>query len=99
MDEMHIKLKPVEFPGNSARKANFENNNGIDFKNVLKSAINNVNNLQSEADNAIVKLHMEKGSLHETLIAMEKASLSFQTIVQIRNKVVDAYQEVMRMQV
>lgn len=99
MDDMHIKLKPVETPGTSARKANLENNNGVDFKNILKSAINNVNDLQSEADNAIIKLHMGKGSLHETLIAMEKASLSFQTIVQIRNKVVDAYQEIMRMQV
>ena len=99
MDEIHIKLKPVEIPGGSARKANFANNNDIDFKNILKSAINNVNNLQSEADKAIVNLHMEKGSLHGTLIAMEKANLSFQTIVQIRNKVVDAYQEVMRMQV
>jgi len=99
MDEVHIKLRPVETPGMTARKANFANNNDLNFKNVLNSAINNVNNLQSEADNAIVKLHMEKGSLHETLIAMEKASLSFQTIVQIRNKVVDAYQEIMRMQV
>lgn len=99
MDEVHIKLKPVETPGASARKANFQNNHDVDFKNILKSAINNVNNLQSEADTAIVNLHMEKGSLHETLIAMEKATLSFQTIVQIRNKVVDAYQEIMRMQV
>ena len=99
MDEMHIKLKPVEIPGISARKAHLDNNQGIDFKNILSSAINNVNNLQSDADSAIVKLHAGKGSLHETLIAMEKASLSFQTVVQIRNKVVEAYQEVMRMQI
>jgi flagellar hook-basal body complex protein FliE len=98
MDDMHIRLRTVETPGRSAHKTHLENEQ-IDFKNVLKGAINDVNNLQSEADKAIVNLHMEKGSLHETLIAMEKASLSFQTIVQIRNKVVDAYQEVMRMQV
>ena len=99
MDDMHVKLMSVETPGYSARKANLGNDHGVDFKNILNDAVKNVNNLQSEADHAIIKLHMEKGSLHETLIAMEKASLSFQTIVQIRNKVVDAYQEIMRMQV
>jgi len=100
MDEVHIKMRPVETPGSSARRANLETDRrDASFESVLKNAIYNVNTLQSNADRAIVNLHMEKGSLHETLIAMEKASLSFQTIVQIRNKVVDAYQEVMRMQV
>jgi flagellar hook-basal body complex protein FliE len=99
MDDMHIRLKAVETPGRSAHKSNMKNDQGGDFKNILKNAVNNVSNMQSEADKAIINLHKEKGSLHETLIAMEKASLSFQTVIQVRNKVVDAYQEIMRMQI
>ncbi|MBN1546754.1 MAG: flagellar hook-basal body complex protein FliE, partial [Syntrophaceae bacterium] len=69
------------------------------FKAVLKNAIEDVNNLQLQADDAVAKLQANKGSMHEALIAMEKANLSFQTMVQVRNKIVEAYQEVMRMQV
>jgi flagellar hook-basal body complex protein FliE len=38
-------------------------------------------------------------SLHDTMIAMEQADLSFRLMMQVRNKIVDAYQEIMRMQV
>ena len=40
-----------------------------------------------------------KGDLQETMIALEKADVSFRLMMQIRNKVLDAYQEIMRMQV
>ena len=59
-----------------------------------------MNNLQQKAEAAITALATgEKASLHDTMIAMEQADLSFRMMMQVRNKIVDAYQEIMRMQV
>ncbi len=70
------------------------------FGSVLKSTIQEINQLQSKADQAIAKVELEKsGSIHEAMIALEKADISFRTMLQVRNKIIEAYQEVMRMQV
>jgi flagellar hook-basal body complex protein FliE len=74
---------------------------GADFANVLKSSLDGVNNTQRQAEqmqNAFV-LGDDKVSLSDTMIAMQKASISFQTTVQVRNKVVAAYNDIMNMQV
>jgi flagellar hook-basal body complex protein FliE len=72
----------------------------VDFNTYLKDALGEVNNLQQKADQAIQQLVGEgKGDLQETMIAMEKADVSFRLMMQIRNKVLEAYQEIMRMQV
>jgi len=70
------------------------------FRDVLRDTIQDINKLQNDADTAIsnVQVH-DTGSIHEAMIALEKASISFQTMMQVRNKIIDAYQEVMRMQV
>jgi flagellar hook-basal body complex protein FliE len=73
---------------------------GNSFGSVLKDAIQDINKLQSDADKAIAKVQLEDaGSIHEAMIALEKAGISFQVMMQVRNKILDAYQEVMRMQV
>ncbi len=70
------------------------------FAGVLKNSLEEVNKLQEKADQAITALATgDKASLHETMIAMEQADLSFRLMMQVRNKIVDAYQEIMRMQV
>lgn len=70
------------------------------FKDVLSEALNKVNDLQNTAENMRTKLATgEVNDIHSVMIASEKASLAFQLTAQIRNKLVDAYQEVMRMQV
>lgn len=70
------------------------------FAGVLKSSLDEVNQLQQKADAAITALATgDKASLHDTMIAMEQADLSFRLMMQVRNKIVDAYQEIMRMQV
>lgn len=74
---------------------------GVDFANVLKSSLDGVNRTQREAEalqQAFV-LGDDKVSLSDTMIAMQKANLSFQTAVQVRNKVVAAYNDIMNMQV
>ena len=71
-----------------------------DFNNVLKNAMGEVGELQEKANQAMQQLVGEgKGDLQETMIALEKADVSFRLMMQIRNKVLDAYQEIMRMQV
>ena len=70
------------------------------FSSMLKNSIQEVNKLQKEADNAVTALATgEAENVHSTLIAMEKAGLSFKLMMQMRNKILDAYREVMRMQV
>ena len=70
------------------------------FSELLSSSINDVNGLQKDADSAIQKLVSgESKNLHETLLAVEKADIAFKAMNQVRMKVIDAYKEVMRMQV
>lgn len=78
-----------------------ENGAGQDaFSTVLKDSINKVNALQTDADRAIEGLASgEVKNVHETMIAIEKANLSFNMMLQVRNKLLAAYEEVMRMQV
>ncbi len=74
---------------------------GVDFANVLKSSLDGVNRTQREAEamqQAFV-LGDDKVSLSDTMIAMQKANISFQTAVQVRNKMVAAYNDIMNMQV
>lgn len=74
-----------------------KNSGGNDFENVLLESINKVNKLQVEANKAVQDLAAGKNeSIHETMIAMEKASISFQMMMQIRNKIIDAYQEILK---
>ncbi len=70
------------------------------FASVLKDSLTQVNAMQQKADAAITALATgEKVSLHETMIAMEQADVSFRMMMQVRNKIVEAYQEILRMQV
>lgn len=72
-----------------------------DFAEVLKSSINQVNAQQLQADEMArqYELGNTEVPLHEVMMSLQKASLSFQTMVQVRNKLVTAYQEVMNMPV
>ncbi|MBI5643095.1 MAG: flagellar hook-basal body complex protein FliE [Deltaproteobacteria bacterium] len=73
---------------------------GDTFSTVLKDSIEKVNKLQTEADQAIQGLAKgDVNNIHETMIAIEKANLSFNMMVQVRNKLVAAYEEIMRTQV
>ncbi|WKZ31870.1 MAG: flagellar hook-basal body complex protein FliE [Thermodesulfobacteriota bacterium] len=85
---------------NSLGKATTEAASGTGFSDVLKQSIESVNKLQSDADQAIQGLASgQVNNIHDTMIAIEKASLSFNLMLQVRNKLVHAYEEVMRTQV
>jgi flagellar hook-basal body complex protein FliE len=73
---------------------------GQGFGDLFKKAVESVNAMQHEAgrlENAVA--NGENVNIHQAVIAGEKAGLSFKLLMQVRNKVIDAYQEIMRMQV
>lgn len=72
-----------------------------DFATLLKSAVDEVNNAQLEAKQLTSQFEVGSSdvNLQDVVLSLQKASLSFQTMVQVRNKLVSAYQEVMNMQV
>jgi flagellar hook-basal body complex protein FliE len=72
---------------------------GGTFADALGKAIANVDKLQVEADREASAVAKGGGNLHEMAIALEKADVSLRVAAKVRNKVVEAYQEVMRMQV
>ena len=70
------------------------------FADTLKQSIAEVNALKIQADKAIEDLAAGKtDDIQSTILAMEKADISFKLMIEIRNKLVSAYQEVMRSQV
>jgi len=89
--------------GDVERPANGAVGGGADrqgFGALLADSLAQVNRLQHEADQAITELATGKSTtLHDTMLALEKADLSFRLMMQVRNKIVEAYQEVIRMQV
>jgi flagellar hook-basal body complex protein FliE len=66
----------------------------------MKSTIQRVNQMQNTGEQAIQQLNTGKAeSLHEVMIAVEEADISLKMLVQMRNKALQAYEEVMRMQI
>jgi len=72
---------------------------GGDFGSVLQSAIDQVESSNNAAQTSMERfLAGETDELHSTILATQRASLEFDLMMQVRNKIVSAYQEVMRMQ-
>jgi|SRR5690554_5970252 len=77
-----------------------ENGNAkADFTSILKEKLNRVNELQIRSDEANQKLIVgESEDIHSVLLATEEARLALEMAVQIRNKLIESYQEINRMQ-
>jgi flagellar hook-basal body complex protein FliE len=76
------------------------NASGSSFADMLKESVSEINQSNKDADKLIADFATGKNTdIHNTMIAIEKADISFQLMMQIRNKLVAAYQEVYRMQV
>lgn len=73
----------------------------VPFADALMGAVAETNRLQRDADSTAIKslTQQDAGSLHQAMIALEKADISFKTMLQLRNRVLEAYQEIMRIQV
>jgi flagellar hook-basal body complex protein FliE len=73
---------------------------GADFAKVLMSAVAEVNAAQGDADRKVTALVSgTSGDVHGTMLALERADISFRLMMQVRNRLLDAYTEVMRMQI
>jgi len=72
-----------------------------DFANALKASIEQVNQTQAQSQALTQDFELGKPGvqLHDVMISMSKAQVSFQQMVQVRNKLVSAYQDIMNMQV
>jgi flagellar hook-basal body complex protein FliE len=70
-----------------------------DFMQTLKDAMGQVGEMQADADGKVAQLATGTGQdVHSAMIAVEEANLSFQMMVQVRNKILQAYQQVSGMQ-
>ena len=69
-----------------------------EFNKVISGAIDRVNSLDQAADRSIMDLLKGKADIHETMIALQKSDISMKTFLAVRNKVIEAYREIMRMQ-
>ncbi len=72
---------------------------GGGFEGELGKAISAVDRLQLDADREAEKVALGGGNLHETALALEKADVALRLATKVRNRLVEAYQEVMRMTV
>lgn len=73
---------------------------GAGFQDALKTAVGQVENSQATANGAIQNfVSGQDQELHSTILATQNAELQFDLLMQVRNKVVSAYEEIMRMQV
>jgi flagellar hook-basal body complex protein FliE len=71
---------------------------GREFSATLREAIESVDRLQHESETAQAAFARgDEGDLHDVLIKVEQAEVAFKTMMEIRNKLVDAYREIMRM--
>jgi flagellar hook-basal body complex protein FliE len=93
--EAQAKAAPASLPGGEMAEPK------VDFSNVLKNSVDAVN--ETSMQSAKMAKAFEQGdpnvSLAELMVTMEKASVSFQAMTQVRNKLLTAYQEIMNMPV
>jgi flagellar hook-basal body complex protein FliE len=93
-----ISSPPLPPPGSFAPRPSTGTGN-VDFGGTLRTLIASVDSSSSDANAAIGRMLDGTGDVHEAVIAMQKADTELQLTVQIRNKLVQAYQDIMRMPV
>jgi len=91
-----LRILPAETDFSALRPAA---ESGDGFRQVLHSAMDDIQQLEKQAEAKVSGVLQGNGTdVHSAMIAVEKADLSFQLMMQVRNKIVSAYQEISRMQ-
>ena len=106
-----VQLKPFDFaaavqragltlPAEKAGKAT-QATPGTNFQDAMADALKAVSNQQNEARRLQREVQLDNPtvSLEQTMVAMQKSQIGFQTVLQVRNRLVSAYSEIMNMQV
>ena len=96
-----ITLQPVSLAGSSSVKSSgAASGAGEGFSEILSRSIADVSGQDLKADQLVKGLAAgEHANIHETMIAIEKADISFRMMTKVQQKVIGAYQEIMRMQI
>jgi flagellar hook-basal body complex protein FliE len=95
-----LSVLPVQEQAADQTVARALKNNHASFSETLSRAVQDVSTLQQEASKAVEQIvRGEPVDLHEVMIAVEKAKTSFDLLMEIRNKTLDMYREMMRLQV
>jgi len=101
MDQLLSQLRETAAQANGGRLTVSDVENHINFTDVLTNAIDKVNDMQQQAgklSDAFVSGD-KSVDLTQVMVAGQKANISFEAMVQVRNKLVSAYQEIMNMQI
>lgn len=96
------RIEGISFPSELPELSGSKPKTGAagSFGETLNSAIKQVVEAQQQAEEAVQGLAQGQGTdVHTAMLAMQKADTSFQMMMQVRNKLISAYEEVMRMQV
>jgi len=94
-----LRILPAEAESASLQGSSLSIGEDSGFLNVLHSAMDDMQQLQGQASTKVAGVLEGNGAdVHTALIAVEKADLSFQLMMQVRNKIVSAYEEISRMQ-
>ncbi len=99
MELSNITLLPVSV-GTSGKIIDKKSGLRENFSEILKDALNNLNNLQKEADQKMIDF--AKGdiqNIHDVSIAVSKADIALSLAIEIRNRLLEAYREITRMQI
>ena len=100
IDPITGRLEGIGRTGESRPVQGTDPANGEDFKKYLLDNLNKVNTMQQDAGKMVTDMVMGKEQdITKVMTAMEKASVAFDTLMAVRNKLVDSYQEILRMRV
>ncbi len=100
MDGIRIDLSKASLGGFVSRKEDRTISSAKPFEEVLKEAAIGVNDLQMDADTMVQRLSLgDVDDVSEVVVSVQKAELAFRLMVQIRDKLVDAYEQLGRMTV
>ena len=95
----NVVIRPLEI-GGAENNTKLSPASGGDFGQMLTDAMDQLSQTEAAANDAITRLAKgEDIELHQVTMAMQEADIAFQLAIQVRNKIVESYQEVMRMQV
>jgi flagellar hook-basal body complex protein FliE len=99
MDPISIQnISPAKAAEKAGLSAKTDKAGATGFKEMLENSIKEINDVNVKADQAIENIAQgQVQDVHQVMIAVEKANLTFMTMMQIRNKLMDAYKEVMNM--
>ena len=99
MDDLQVR-RIFSFPGEKASSGRLEAQNIVgDFQKILKSSIEEVDGLAKEANHNVQEMVAGRMDVHQAMVSLEKVNMSFRLMVQVRNKMMAAYDEIMKMQV